>query len=137
MRISGKVVDVDNEPLISANITLKSGSKAGKVGTNADFDGNFSLESDSFTESDIFDVSYIGFAKQTFTAKELQNKKVTLKESTTELGELVIDFTKPKNINQDTKTNKVKEHLIKNKYAYAGFSGLLGLALIFMSIKKK
>jgi hypothetical protein len=137
MKISGKVVDIDNEPLISANITLKSGSKAGKVGTNADFDGNFSLESESFTESDIFDVSYIGFAKQTFTAKELQNKKITLKESTTELGELVIDFTKPKNINQDTKTNKVKEHFIKNKYAYAGFSGLLGLALILVSIKKK
>lgn len=137
MKISGKVVDIDNEPLISANITLKSGSKAGKVGTNADFDGNFSLESESFTESDIFEVSYIGFAKQTFTAKELQNKKVTLKESTTELGELVIDFTKPKNINQDTKTNKVKEHFIKNKYAYAGFSGLLGLALILVSIKKK
>lgn len=137
MKISGKVVDIDNEPLISANITLKSGSKAGKVGTNADFDGNFSLESESFTESDIFEVSYIGFAKQTFTAKELQNKKVTLKESTTELGELVIDFTKPKNINQDNKTNKVKEHFIKNKYAYAGFSGLLGLALILVSIKKK
>jgi hypothetical protein len=137
MRISGKVVDVDNEPLISANITLKSGSKAGKVGTNADFDGNFSLESDSFTEKDIFEVSYVGFAKQTFTADELQNKKVTLKEATTELGELVIDFSKPKNINQDTKKNKVKEHFIKNKYAYAGFSGLVGLALIFMSIKKK
>lgn len=137
MRISGKVVDVDNEPLISANITLKSGSKAGKVGTNADFDGNFSLESDSFTEKDVFEVSYVGFAKQIFTADELQNKKVTLKEATTELGELVIDFTKPKNINQDTKKNKVKEHSIKNKYAYAGFSGLLGLALIFMSIKKK
>ena len=137
MRISGKVVDVDNEPLISANITLKSGSKTGKVGTNADFDGNFSLESDSFTEKDIFEVSYVGFAKQTFTADELQNKKVTLKEATTELGELVIDFSKPKNINQDTKKNKVKEHFIKNKYAYAGFSGLLGLALIFMSIKKK
>ena len=137
MRISGKVVDIDNEPLISANITLKSGSKAGKVGTNADFDGNFSLESDSFTESDIFEVSYVGFTKQTFTAEQLQNKKITLKESTTELGELVIDFTKPKNINQDTKTNKVKEHFIKNKYAYAGFSGLLGLALILVSIKKK
>ncbi len=137
MRISGKVVDVDNEPLISANITLKSGSKAGKVGTNADFDGNFSLESDSFTEKDVFEVSYVGFAKQIFTADELQNKKVTLKEATTELGELVIDFTKPKNLNQDNKKNKVKKHFIKNKYAYAGFSGLLGLALIFMSIKKK
>lgn len=137
MRISGKVVDIDNEPLISANITLKSGSKAGKVGTNADFDGNFSLESDSFTESDIFEVSYVGFTKQTFTAEQLQNKKITLKESTTELGELVIDFTKPKNTNQDTKTNKVKEHFIKNKYNYAGFSGLLGLALILVSIKKK
>jgi len=119
MRISGKVVDVDNEPLISANITLKSGSKTGKVGTNADFDGNFSLESDSFTEKDIFEVSYVGFAKQTFTADELQNKKVTLKEATTELGELVIDFTKPKKVEPKDQKNSIKYHFIKNKYDYA------------------
>jgi hypothetical protein len=137
MRISGKVVDVDNEPLISANITLKSGSKAGKVGTNADFDGNFSLESESITEKDLFQVSYVGFTPQTFTAEQLQNKKVTLKEATTELGELVIDFTKPKKVKPKEQKGKVKEHFIKNKYAYAGLSGLLGLALIFMSIKKK
>jgi hypothetical protein len=137
MRISGKVVDVDNEPLISANITLKSGSKAGKVGTNADFDGNFSLESESITEKDLFQVSYVGFTPQTFTAEQLQNKKVTLKEATTELGELVIDFTKPKKVKPKEQKSKVKEHFIKNKYAYAGLSGLLGLALIFMSIKKK
>jgi len=137
MRISGKVVDVDNEPLISANITLKSGSKAGKVGTNADFDGNFSLESESITEKDLFQVSYVGFTPQTFTAEQLQNKKVTLKEATTELGELVIDFTKPKKVEPKEQKSKVKEHFIKNKYAYAGLSGLLGLVLIFMSIKKK
>ena len=137
MRISGKVVDVDNEPLISANITLKSGSKTGKVGTNADFDGNFSLESESITEKDLFQVSYVGFTPQTFTAEQLQNKKVTLKEATTELGELVIDFTKPKKVKPKDQKSKVKEHFIKNKYAYAGLSGLLGLALIFMSIKKK
>jgi hypothetical protein len=137
MRISGKVVDVDNEPLISANITLKSGSKTGKVGTNADFDGNFSLESESITEKDLFQVSYVGFTPQTFTAEQLQNKKVTLKEATTELGELVIDFTKPKKVKPKDQKSNVKEHFIKNKYAYAGFSGLLGLALIFMSIKKK
>lgn len=137
MRISGKVVDVDNEPLISANITLKSGSKAGKVGTNADFDGNFSLESDSFTESDIFEISYVGFTKQTFTAQQLQNKKITLKESTTLLGEIVVDFTKPKKTDKSKTKSTAKQHFIKNKYAYAGISGLLGLALILVSIKKK
>lgn len=137
MKISGKVVDINNEPLMSANITLKSGSKAGKVGTYSDLNGNFSLESESFTESDIFEVSYIGFAKQTFTAEQLQDKKVTLKESTTLLGELVIDFTKPKKTNKSKPKGKAEQHFIKNKYAYAGVSGLLGLALILVSIKKK
>ena len=90
MKISGQVVDIDNVPLGSANITLKSGSKSGKIGTNADFDGNFNLESDSFTEKDIFEVSYVGFISQQFTAEELQNKKITLQESLTTLDDIIV-----------------------------------------------
>jgi hypothetical protein len=37
--------------------------------TSADFDGNFNLESDSFTEKDIFEVSYVGFISQTIYSR--------------------------------------------------------------------
>ena len=133
MKISGQVVDIDNVPLGSANVTLKSGSKSGKIGTNADFDGNFNLESDSFTEKDIFEVSYVGFISQQFTAEELQNKKITLQESLTTLDDIIVYGNKTKT---DTSSNKLKTHLAKNKYVYAGASGLLGLALLLVSIKK-
>lgn len=137
MKISGKIVDIDNVPLMGANITLRSGSKSGKVGTTSDFDGNFSLESDSFLETDIFEVSYIGFVKQTFTTNQLQDKKIILQESLTQLDDIVITGTKPKKTDTTPKNNTLKVHLTKNKYAYAGVSGLLGLALIIMSVKNK
>lgn len=133
--ISGKIVDIDNVPLMGANITLRSGSKSGKVGTTTDFDGNFSLESESFLDTDIFEISYVGFIKQTFTTNQLQDKKITLQESATELDEIVIVGTKPKNTKIAPVESKLKSHLNKNKYVYAGASGLLGLALILISIK--
>lgn len=132
--ISGKIVDINNEPLMGANITLRSGTKQGKIGTASDFDGNFSFESESFTDDDLFEVSYIGFLKQSFKASDLQNKKVTLVESLNQLADVEIIGTKPK---QSTTTkNKLDLSLSKNKYLFAGIGGFLGLALIFLSIKK-
>ena len=136
-KISGKVVDIDNVPLMGANVTLRSGSKSGKVGTTTDFDGNFNLEVNDIAQSDIFEISYIGFVKQNFTTEQLQDKKITLQESATELDEIVVIGTKPKNTKTTPEESKLKVHLTKNKYAYAGVSGLLGLALILISIKKK
>jgi len=135
-KISGKVVDIDNVPLMGANVTLRSGSKSGKVGTTTDFDGNFNLEVNDIAQSDIFEISYIGFVKQNFTIEQLQDKKITLQESATELDEIVITGTKPTNVKNTETKLKISEHIAKNKYAYAGVSGLLGLALILISIKK-
>lgn len=134
-KITGQIVDIDNEPLIGANVTLRSGSKSGKVGAISDINGNFSLENDSFTEDDIFEVSYVGFVKQTFSAKDLKDKKITLKESIGELDEIVVTGIKPKPTTTKPKS-KFALHLSKNKYAYAGIGGLLGMALLFLSIKK-
>jgi hypothetical protein len=136
MRISGKITDINNLPLMGANITLKTGSKSGKVGTISDFDGNFSLEGEDFSDSDIFEISYIGFAKQSFSVKDLQDKKITLKESIDELDEVILVGTKPKKNNINQIENKLQEHFSKNKNAYAGGLGLLGLGLILFSIKK-
>jgi hypothetical protein len=104
-KISGKVVDIDNVPLMGANVTLRSGSKSGKVGTTTDFDGNFNLEVNDIAKSDIFEISYIGFIKQNFTTEQLQDKKIVLQEATTQLDEIVITGTKPINVkNTETKS---------------------------------
>jgi hypothetical protein len=135
MKISGKIVDIDNEPLVGANVTLKTGLKANKVGTTSDLDGNFSLERDDFNSEDTFEVSYIGFLKQSFSANDLQDKKIVLKEAVDELDEVILFGTKPKKTIVNKTENKLKNHLSENKYYYAGASGLLGLALILFSIK--
>ena len=135
-KISGKILDIDNEPLIGANITLRSGAKSGRIGTVSDIDGNFSLESNEFSEEDLFEVSYVGFVKQSFKAKELNDKNVILKEAITELGDVVIMGTKPKQSTNKKPKNNLELHLNKNKYVYAGLGGLLGIALLFLSIKK-
>ena len=135
-KISGKVVDIDNVPLMGANVTLRSGSKSGKVGTTTDFDGNFNLEVNDIAKSDIFEISYIGFIKQNFTTEQLQDKKIVLQEATTQLDEIVITGTKPINVKNTETKSTLSANLSKNKYAYAGVSGLLGLALILISIKK-
>jgi hypothetical protein len=135
--ITGKIVDIDNEPLIGANVTLITGLKANKIGTTSDFDGNFILNSNSFTDSDVFQISYIGFVKQNFTASELKNRKIILKEAVGELDEIVVIGTKPKPIiSQETNKKNFKTHLEKNKYIYAGLGGFLGIILIFISVKK-
>lgn len=143
MKIEGQIVDANNEPLVSANITLKSGAKAGKVGTISNLDGYFVLESDDFDSSSLFEVSYIGFVKQTFIASELQNKKIKLLEAIDVLDEVVLVGTKPFKTTIFTspaskeKITDVKEHLYKHRLTYAGISGLLGLAIIGLTIKNK
>lgn len=136
MKISGKIVDVDNLPISSANIVLRSGSKSGRVGTISNFDGEFNFESDDFNENDIFEISYIGFVKQRFTAKDLDNKKIVLKESIDALDEVILVGTKPKQSEIKQNKNKIANHFSKNKFTYVGATGLLGLGLILLSIKK-
>jgi hypothetical protein len=134
MKISGKIVDINDEPLSSANIVLITGSKANKVGTISNFDGEFQLERDDIDENSIFKISFIGFVSQTFKAEELQDKKITLLESVDMLNEVVLVGSKPKP-KEDVKPILVK-HFEKNRYVYAGIAGGLGILIIGLSIKK-
>lgn len=136
MKISGKIVDVDNLPISSASIVLRSGSKSGIRGTISNFDGEFNFESDDFNENDIFEISYIGFIKQTFIAKDLKDKKIVLKESIDALDEVILVGTRPKKNEVKQNENKIANHFSKNSFTYAGATGLLGIGLILLSIKK-
>jgi hypothetical protein len=136
MRIYGKTLDVNNVPLQRTTIKKITGVNANKVGTFSDDDGNFDFDSESIMPDDEFQISYVGFTPQRFYASELKNKTIKLKDSVMELEPVaVVGVVKKKN--QEQLTNNFKLHLQKHKILYAGIGGLLGLALIFTSIKKR
>ncbi|MEQ8419288.1 MAG: SusC/RagA family TonB-linked outer membrane protein [Arenibacter algicola] len=82
--VSGSVVDVNGTPLPGANILEKGTSN----GTQADFDGNFSISVKD--ENAVFVVSYIGFASQEITVNGQTELTVVLLENASTLEEVVL-----------------------------------------------
>lgn len=138
MEIKGKVLDVTNEPLYPANITIVTGSQINKFGTSTNERGEFSLSSDIISPDSQFKISYVGFRPQYYRASELQGKTIKLEEDIIALGEVVITRPqdKPKNINLANQQSNIKQHFQKHKFTYAGFGLLVGLLLVAVSIKK-
>lgn len=81
-KITGQVVDGNDDPIIGANIVV-DGVKG--VGAISDIDGNFSI---NVPEGKKLIVSFIGFISQTVTPKSA-TVKVTLQESSVSLDEVV------------------------------------------------
>jgi len=82
--IKGTIKDEDGNPLPGANIIEKGTTN----GTQADFDGNFSITVDN--ENAILMVSYIGFAAKEVSINGQTTISVTLEESTAGLDEVVV-----------------------------------------------
>ena len=137
MRISGNVVDINNEPLELANVTIITGNLANKMGTRANSKGDFQLDNDTIDADSEFKVSYVGFKPQTFKASELQDKKIKLLEDATNLDEVVFNNKKPTSNKPKITVNNVKENFNQHKMIYAGLGGVIGLALILTYLKKK
>ena len=136
MIISGKVLDIANEPLNLANITIVTGSQTNKFGTTANENGYFELENDIIKSDSQFKISYIGFKPQIYNASELQGRTIKMEEDIVELDSVVISpKTKPKNKNL-SKPSNIKQYLQAHKEVYAGLGGVIGIALILISIKK-
>ncbi len=136
MDISGRILDSENEPLHLANITIVNGSQINKFGTTSNENGNFKLESDIINEDSQFKISYVGFAPQYFKTNELQGRVIKMEDSAIELDAVVISpKSKPKNTNY-SKPSNIKQYLQEHKEVYAGLGGIVGLALILISIKK-
>ncbi len=83
LTITGNVTDNTGEPLIGVSVVVKGSS----VGTVTDMDGNFTL---AVKKGDLIEVSYIGYASQTFTAQNAQPLKIVLGEDTKVLDEVVV-----------------------------------------------
>ena len=83
-KVTGVVVDGTGEPVIGANVVVKGTTN----GTITDFDGNYSLE--GVSANDILVVSYIGYLSQEIPVENQSSIKVTLKEDTQTLDEVVV-----------------------------------------------
>lgn len=83
-KITGKVIDIDGEPIIGATIRV-SGKK--NSGTITDIDGFFSLEAEP---NDKLSVSYIGFNNVIVNIDGKSNIDITLKENVQQIKELVV-----------------------------------------------
>lgn len=134
MRISGTIVDINNEPLSRANIVMITGDRPNKVGTITNFDGKFDFEREDINDDSVFAISYIGFIRQELKAKDLQNQTIVLKESIDVFDEVILVGIKP-TPKEDIKPI-IQQHFRKNKYLYTGLAGGLGILLIGLSIKK-
>jgi sensor c-di-GMP phosphodiesterase-like protein len=137
MKISGKIVDSNNEPLQLANVTIITGALKDKMGAVANEKGDFELENEIIDADSKFKISYQGFKSQEYKASELQNKKIKLLEEATILQDVVFNNTKPTSNKTKTTINNVKENFNQHKIIYAGLGGIVGLALILMNLKKK
>ena len=135
MIISGKVLDSEKEPLHLANITIVTGSQTNKFGTTANENGDFELESDIIEDDSQFRISYLGFRPQYYKASELQGRVIKMEEDAIELDSVVIS-PKGKPTKKLSKPSNIKQYLQEHKEVYAGLGGVIGLALILISIKK-
>lgn len=137
MKISGQVFDSNNEPLASANVTLKSGALANKLGVVTNLEGKFSIDSDLIESYYVFEISYIGFVPQTWTGLALQDKKITLLDSIEQLDEIVVINNKKPNVATATSGgSSLGKHLKKYKTAYVSGITLAGALLLISKIKK-
>ena len=82
-RVTGRITDINGEPLIGASIQVKGTS----VGTITDIDGNYSLE---VSGNVILLVSYIGYVPQEITVGLQKVINIVLKEDTKTLDEVVV-----------------------------------------------
>jgi TonB-linked SusC/RagA family outer membrane protein len=81
--ITGKVVDVNGEPIIGANI-IEVGTTNGTV---TDIDGNFSLK---VADNATIRISYIGYLEQEINTAGKTSFNITLVEDTQALEEVVV-----------------------------------------------
>ncbi|QTD38586.1 TonB-dependent receptor [Polaribacter batillariae] len=83
-KITGKVTDINKEPLPGASILIKGTTK----GTETDFNGNFSI--DVTNDNVILIVSYIGYTSKEIAIKGQNNLKIILEENLQSLNEVII-----------------------------------------------
>ncbi|WP_080905368.1 TonB-dependent receptor [Parabacteroides sp. Marseille-P3160] len=85
INITGKVVDIQGEPIVGASVRLKSNPS---LGTSTDLNGQFSLS--NVLKQGILVVSYVGYLTSEYSINSQNFLNITLKEDFQALDEVVV-----------------------------------------------
>jgi len=119
--VNGKVVDESGQPVIGATVAIKGTS----TGIVTDVDGNFSLNA---APKDVIVISYLGYTTQEITVGRKTSIDVTLKESDTQLKDVVVvgyGTQKKANLTGAVSTVDVNKSLVAKSFTDIG-KGLQG-----------
>lgn len=83
--VTGKVVDVNGEPIIGATIVVQDDARKGTV---TDVDGNYILT--NVSENDVLDITYVGMQSKSIPTRGQTTINITLLEDTELLEEVVV-----------------------------------------------
>ena len=90
IKVSGKVIDANGEPLPGASIQVAKSPR----GVTTDMDGTFSID---INKGEKLEISFVGMQPQTIIAESTKEIVITLKENADELDEVqVVAFAKQK-----------------------------------------
>mgnify|MGYP006251405147 FL=1 len=108
--VTGTVSDSEtNEPLPGVNVVVKNTT----IGTNTDFDGNFSIE--GVSSGDVLVFSYLGFKTQEITVGDASNLDVSLVADAEALDEvIVLGYVSQKAANISGSVSTVSEEQVQN-----------------------
>jgi TonB-linked SusC/RagA family outer membrane protein len=119
--VTGTVTDSKGEPIIGANIMEKGASN----GSVSDLDGKFSL---SVPGDAVLQVSYIGYLTQEIAVGNQTSLKITLREDTQALEEVVVvGYGTQKKVNLSGSVSSVSAKALENRpvtNANLAFQGL-------------
>jgi TonB-linked SusC/RagA family outer membrane protein len=121
-RVTGRVTDANNEPLIGVSIVIQGNSG----GTITDIDGRYTLEEVDADATLVF--SYIGYVSQKIVVGNQQTLNVQMKEDNQTLEEVVvIGYGVQKKVNVTGAVSMVKAEAIENRPITNVTTGLQGL----------
>jgi TonB-linked SusC/RagA family outer membrane protein len=82
--ISGKILDVNNNPIIGANVIVLQSNK----GSITDFDGNFTIS--NVNVGDVLQCSYLGYVSENVVIDNDEFLQITLIEDSQSLDEVIV-----------------------------------------------
>ena len=107
--VTGNVTDALGEPIIGATVQVKGSTS----GTITDLDGNFAISADP---GDVLVFSYVGYTQQEIAVGDQSVVKVTLREDTEALEEVVvIGYGSVKKSNLTTSVAKIDEEALSER----------------------
>lgn len=120
--VKGTVFDETGQPVIGANV-LEKGTTNGRI---TDIDGNFTL---TVQDNAILVVSFIGYTDQEISTKGKTEFKITLKEDTEMLDEVVVvGYGIQKKMNLTGSVSTVSSEKLESRATTSLSSSLSGLA---------